>query len=49
MLRDTIVRREAHAVDALLDEPLDLDAFRANARMYPASYHGRDRLGRPVY
>jgi hypothetical protein len=49
MLRDTIAWREAHAVDALLDEPLDLDAFRANARMYPASYHGRDRLGRPVY
>ena len=49
MLRDCLAWREANDVDAILDEPLDLEEFKTNARMYPASYHGRDVLGRPVY
>ena len=49
MLRDCLAWREANDVDAILDEPLDLEEFKSNARMYPASYHGRDVLGRPVY
>ena len=49
MLKDCLAWRTEHDVDAVLNEPLDLDEFRANAKMYPASYHGRDTLGRPVY
>lgn len=49
MLRDTLAWRAKHGVDAILDEALDLEDFRAIATMYPASYHGRDVYGRPVY
>jgi len=49
MLRATIAWREENDIDALLSSPLDEDEFRANAAMYPASYHGEDAAGRPVY
>ena len=49
MLRATIAWREENDIDGLLSAPLDEDEFRANAAMYPASYHGEDAAGRPVY
>ena len=49
MLRATIAWREENNIDALLSSPLDEDEFSANAAMYPASYHGEDAAGRPVY
>ena len=49
MLRATIAWRAENDIDALLSSPLDEDEFRANAAMYPASYHGEDAAGRPVY
>ena len=47
MFRETL--RAAEDVDALMRAPLVLDEFRENAKLYPASYHGRDVHGRPVY
>ena len=49
MFRETLEWRAAEDVDALMRAPLVLDEFRENAKLYPASYHGRDVHGRPVY
>ena len=49
MFRETLEWRAAEDADALMRAPLVLDEFRENAKLYPASYHGRDVHGRPVY
>ena len=49
MLRRTLAWRTAENVDAILDEPLDIEEFRTLGSLYPASYHGRDVHGRCVY
>ena len=49
MLRRTLAWRAAEDVDAVLDEPVDIEEFRTLGRLYPASYHGRDVNGRCVY
>ena len=47
MLRDCLAWREANDVDAILDEPLDLEEFKTNARMYPGVV-SRPRRPRPA-
>ena len=49
MFRETLEWRAAEDADALMRAPLVLDEFRENTKLYPASYHGRDVHGRPVY
>ena len=49
MLLATMKWRAENDIDALLDTPLDENEFRENASLYPASYHGVDATGRPVY